>query len=911
MRQLWALLPLLAGLQVAHAAPVAVRLFDADQSGGQSFGRTGIAECLRGPGSLALQTITDLTLQTLAGADVLVLPDVHRLGTVTEGWQEAVRAFADAGGGVLLTHDCAGLLPPELFPDLLGLGERHVSRSIDGLGAHVLTYGLAPFDHAFGDHRDLAPGPHAEVALTCSDGRPVVVVGRWGRGRVVQIGLCLGLDGMAKDAAVSGEEARLLRSVVLWLAGQKPWEADVAPVVRAWLPTPPAGQPEPVTVGLSMSWPEGDASAEVTLRLAREQAAVVQRTCRLTGSAPGEPDRCGRVAATEALPTAGLPDGDYTLSVRVGEQEIAGMPVSLSGEAGAAERERTARMAQRHRGSVIKFEFNQGYEYRKDPTKLAPYMKRIREQGCTAYDCMPVSLDTPWDEESLDWLKRVCVAAQAEGLSVWATLVPPSESETIRRMKREEAEAYYRRTVEAFAHLSLEHPNLVGYTCDDFSNDLGFFTPELLATIVGRQREIAPQLAFMPLLYRPGITPSFRERYGPCIDGIVFHFRAESDPAGYIPGYDPKSFDMYAEVMRQEFSRVREVMGDKAVLAGIYIWYYKGGWGVMTPDGENPDEAHVVRDAVQKVVVAHQYADGIRIYGLGIDHPAYTGMGEQFRRWQEIGDPWGQAPPAPALGGADLSAAQPTPRPGEPAVPYLGTLVDRPGPLLNALVSATGWPRVELRDALVKGSFAPEAAVRALPVVLLSCSTMQRSWADALLSYARAGGLLLIEGVPGWRLDLAGDAPAEGEKTDGDGGPLTLAFAAASGVTFHYEPRGFVNRWRVTAQHPLTEGLGDGDAWADVPFPEGGNPYPHLAYNVAATDGQVLLEAEQERCPYDGVHYVRKGETLGVRPLLTIATLGAGQVVRHYAHVSLAEAMGQEAFGELLASLATWAQTRR
>ena len=77
---------------------------------------------------------------------------------------------------------------------------------------------------------------------------------------------------------------------------------------------------------------------------------------------------------------------------------------------------------------------------------------------------------------------------------------------------------------------------------------------------------------------------SFRERYGPCIDGIVFHFRAESDPAGYIPGYDPKSFDMYAEVMRQEFSRVREVMGDKAVLAGIYIWYYKGGWGVMTPE---------------------------------------------------------------------------------------------------------------------------------------------------------------------------------------------------------------------------------------------------------------------------------------------------------------------------------------
>lgn len=905
MRHTWPLLPLIVVLHIAHADPIAVRLFDADQSGGQSFGRSGISECLRDPG-LGLQTITDLTPQTLAGANVLVLPDVHKLGDIADGWQQAVRAFTDAGGGVLLTHDCAGLLPAELFPDLLGVGKRHVSRSIDGLGAHVLTYGLAPFEHAFGDHRDLAPGPNAQVALTCSEGRPVVVVGRWGRGSVVQIGLCLGLDGMAKDAAVTGEEARLLLNAVLWLGGQKPWGADRAPVVRAWLPVPPAGQPEPVTVGLGMSWPEGGASAEVTLSLARGQAAV-QRTCQLTGSKPGGPDQCGRVAKAEALPTAGLPDGDYALSVRVGGQEIASMPVSLAGEAQAADRERSARMAQRHRGSVIKFEFNQGYEYRKDPSKLAPYMKRIREQGCTAYDCMPASLESPWDEESLDWLERVCVAAQSEGLSVWATLVPPSESETIRGMKREEAQAYYCRTVEAFARLSLEHPNLVGYTCDDFSNDLGFFTPELLATMVGRQRELAPELAFMPLLYRPGITPSFRERYGPYVDGIVFHFRAESDPASYIPGYDPKSFDMYAEVMRQEFSRVREVMGDKTVLAGIYIWYYKGGWGVMTQDGGNPDEAHIVRDAVQKADIAHQYADGIRIYGLGIDHPAYTGMGEHFRRWQESQDAWGQTPPAPASRGAGVRAPEPDVAPS----PYLGTLVDRPGSLLNALASTTRWPRVELRELLVQGGFDPQDAVAAFPVILLSRSGLRRPWAEALLQYARAGGLLLLEEVPGWRLDLTGDAPAEGERTDGDDGLLTRAFAAASGISFHYEPRGFVNRWRVTAQHPLTEGLGDGGAWVDVPFAQGGNTYPRLAYNVAATDGQVLLEAEEERCPYDGVRYVRKGETLGVRPLLTVATLGTGHVVRHYAHVSLADAMGQEAFAKLLANLVTWAERRR
>ena len=39
-------------------------------------------------------------------------------------------------------------------------------------------------------------------------------------------------------------------------------------------------------------------------------------------------------------------------------------------------------------------------------------------------------------------------------------------------------------------------------------------------------------------------------------------------------------------------------------------------------------DEHVVRDAVQKLEIAHEYADGVRVYGLGIDHEAYQAMGK-------------------------------------------------------------------------------------------------------------------------------------------------------------------------------------------------------------------------------------------------------------------------------------------
>ena len=173
-----------------------------------------------------------------------------------------------------------------------------------------------------------------------------------------------------------------------------------------------------------------------------------------------------------------------------------------------------------------------------------------------------------------------------------------------------------------FATLAAQHPNFVAFGCDDFlPYNRGFFTAEMLAEMARRWRAICPNLAFVPLLYYGSITPELMAECGEYLDGIVFHFRANSYPPEYLPGYDPKNFEMYGDVMRYELKRVRSIVGDHPLICGIYVWYYQGGWGVLTPDEQNPSEDHIVRDAVQKLEIAHDFADGIRVYGLGTTTP--------------------------------------------------------------------------------------------------------------------------------------------------------------------------------------------------------------------------------------------------------------------------------------------------
>ncbi len=503
--------------------------------------------------------------------------------------------------------------------------------------------------------------------------------------------------------------------------------------------------------------------------------------------------------------------------------------------------------------TVSKFEFTQGYSFRKNPENLKPFLEAIKARGFNTWDQM--AHGGIWDDEQFALLERSIQVADEVGLKVWATLSPPSGTKEIARWPLEQRQEYYYATVQRFAHLANKHPNFVAFTCDDTDYNWGLFTPEMLAEMARRWRAICPRLAFVPLMYYGSVTEDLFKTRGDYLDGIVFHYRANSYPYAYIPGYDPKNFDMYGDAMRYELKRVRQIAGDHPVICGIYIWYYKGGWGVLTPDEENPTVEHIVRDATQKLEIAHDYADGVRVYGLGIDHEAYRAMGELLHKWQAAGEDWGQRRGDPE---AHLGRWQK----GLGEGPFLGTLLNRERGLGASLPKASPWTRVELVRSFQAGEFDPAEVARRYPLLIVSRAKMPREWPGLLRQYAEAGGTLLVEFVPGWTLDTEVSPLHEGEEDAGDNCPTTLEMAALSGIEFHYEPRGFATRWRVVKEHPLTEGLSEIGAWREVPYEEGSSSYGHLVHPVKATDAEVLIEVELERCPYEGVGrgYVRQGE---------------------------------------------------
>mgnify|MGYP000976989865 CR=1 FL=1 len=114
-------------------------------------------------------------------------------------------------------------------------------------------------------------------------------------------------------------------------------------------------------------------------------------------------------------------------------------------------------------------------------------------------------------------------------------------------------------------------------------------------------------------------------------------------------------------------------------------------------------------------------------------------------------------------------------------------------------------------------------------------------------------------------------------------------------------------RWRVAKEHPLTKGLGPVGVWQEVSLKPGESTYGYLASPVRPAGAEVLIEVEHQRCPYDGVHYVRQDEVNGVFPLLTVHRVGNGTVVRHYAAVSLGEILG-DAYPKLIANLVQGAE---
>lgn len=148
-----------------------------------------------------------------------------------------------------------------------------------------------------------------------------------------------------------------------------------------------------------------------------------------------------------------------------------------------------------------------------------------------------------------DWaqLPEFADKARARGIDVWVYLVPWSEGKPHKHSGRDSQpfKQDFVRWATEIATLSKAHPNIVGWTIDDFGNNdrpeqTDRFTPDYVTRMRDASRAINPSLQFWPVLYAQQDWADFITRFGTLVDGaIVCYPRSEAevdDVLGYLRG---------------------------------------------------------------------------------------------------------------------------------------------------------------------------------------------------------------------------------------------------------------------------------------------------------------------------------------------------------------------------------------
>jgi len=205
----------LAALAAANAPAPRVGIFD-------STGAQGMRAALAAAGMTA-EILTDLEAETLFRHDVIVLGSVK--GLPYRRWENALKLFAQCGGGVLLSHDATGFRgwTDSLFPDLFkGTARARSKQAAVVLPDHPLNAGVpVKFPHGYFDHVLLEARSAGTVVLADAENQPLAVCGAAGQGRVLGCGMIIGfaeVDGQGQgEQAPAGGELQFLLNAVNWL----------------------------------------------------------------------------------------------------------------------------------------------------------------------------------------------------------------------------------------------------------------------------------------------------------------------------------------------------------------------------------------------------------------------------------------------------------------------------------------------------------------------------------------------------------------------------------------------------------------------------------------------------------------------------------------------------------------------
>lgn len=251
-----------------------------------------------------------------------------------------------------------------------------------------------------------------------------------------------------------------------------------------------------------------------------------------------------------------------------------------------------------------------GKEHRVDIPRL---LDELVDQRANTYHWLIWHRDTDWDD-----LKLFLPKAREKNIKVWVTISPPSQQPPKHPKYSEPFRLDYERWAVEIAKLSVEQPNLVAWSFDDFTHNLSTLTPKRVNAFVKEARAVNPRLAFVPCSYFPKITEKFIKDYGESLDGILFPYRAESGKANLTD----------ASLVAEEVAKLKAIPGAPPIILDVYATRHSR-LGDSTPE--------YVREVM---AAAQKSADGVLVYcHQNPQSPAqvdkYNVIKELFGEWAE------------------------------------------------------------------------------------------------------------------------------------------------------------------------------------------------------------------------------------------------------------------------------------
>ncbi|MDD2475107.1 MAG: hypothetical protein PHI32_04240 [Dysgonamonadaceae bacterium] len=235
-------------------------------------------------------------------------------------------------------------------------------------------------------------------------------------------------------------------------------------------------------------------------------------------------------------------------------------------------------------------------------TDIITLINQLNDLNANTYNWLIWKGDKDWDDLILflPWAKQ-------HNISVWVTLVPPSESKPRYKWNSEPYGKDYIRWAKEIARLSKVYPNLVALSIDDFIlSNLDTFTPEYLGEMIKEFDKVNSNLSFIPCVYYDQVTPDFVNKYSFLIDGILLPYRSESNVMNL----------QNPDLVQSEVTHIKSLFKEEMP---IYIDVYSSAHsklGASTPA------------YVEKVIKnGGKYGDGILIYV----HPNPSTESEKYK----------------------------------------------------------------------------------------------------------------------------------------------------------------------------------------------------------------------------------------------------------------------------------------